>query len=97
MAQINIYADCGSESPTKTYTARRLLSGVAIKVMKVAEEIEKKKSVAEQYAAILEIVKIVFPQISDEEVECIDTAELMPFLRDVCNINSAELDKATKN
>lgn len=96
MAQINIYKDCSSETPEKTYTCRRVLLGIAHKFAGLVSEMEG-KTYGEQIDKIGEIVKIVFPEITDEELAGIDSAELKIFFREVMAMAQGKLEEAQKN
>lgn len=96
MARINIYKDCESTEPTKTYTCNRLLLNAAQRAAKLAEDMEG-KSYTEQIKMIGEIVKAVFPQVTDDEIELIDITELQVFFKDIMKMAAGNLDNAQKN
>lgn len=97
MVELKIYADCSGEEATKTYKAVRLLSGTLMKVAKEAEKIDTKASITEQYSAILNIIKIVFPSITDEEIASIDSSDLLPFYKSLIGMANGSMVEAQKN
>ena len=96
MAQINIYKNCTAEKPEKTYTCRRVLVGIAHKFAGLVNDMEG-KTYAEQIDKIGEIVKIVFPEITDEEIAGINSAELKAFFKDVMEMAQGKLQESQKN
>ena len=96
MAVLNIYKDCSSEEPTNKSECRRILYGVAMKTLAIGENMQE-KSESEQFAMIGEIIKTIFPKITDEELLCTDIAELKAFCRDIFSMAAHEVDKAQKN
>lgn len=96
MATLNIYKDCSSEEPTNKYECRRILYGVAMKTLKIGEDMQE-KSESEQFAMIGDIIKMIFPKITDEELLCTDIAELKTFCRDIFSMAANEVEKAQKN
>ena len=97
MAQLNIYADCTSNKPSKVYECKRLLTGFTLKVYAVADELKGKKQPIEQYKLLIDFVRELFPQMTEEEALCIDTSELMPFFRELMQMPSGAMAKAQKN
>ena len=97
MAQLNIYADCTSDAPSKVYECKRLLTGFALKINAVVEEMKGKKKQMEQYELLLNFVRELFPQMTEEEALCIDTRELMPFFNELMKMPSGAMAKAQKN
>lgn len=96
MAQLNIYKDCSSTKPSKTYECRRLLFGVAKKALSLAEAMNG-KSEADQFSMLSEIIQVIFPDITDEDIECMDIAEMKGFVSEVFSMSVNELKKAQKN
>ncbi len=97
MAQLNIYADCTSDKPSKVYECKRLLTGFTLKVYEVADELKGKKQPIDQYKRLIAFVRELFPQMTEEEAACIDTSELMPFFRELMAMPSGTMAKAQKN
>lgn len=97
MAQLNIYADCTSDAPSKVYECKRLLTGFALKINAVADEMKKKKQQIEQYELLLNFIKELFPEMTEEEALCIDTRELMPFFNELMAMPRGAMVKAQKN
>ena len=96
MAQLNIYEDCASEKPTKTYTCRRVLAGVIQKITKFVEEMDGKTN-AEQLAMLGDFARLIFPQITDDELAGIDILELQDFFKDILKMAQGKIEDAKKN
>lgn len=78
-AVLNIYKDCTSEEPTKTYTCKRLLLGVSKKVQALSDKMNG-KSEEEQEAITVDILKTIFPHFEDADFEYIDPTEWLQFV-----------------
>lgn len=96
MAQLNIYKDCSSDKPSKTYECRRLLFGVTQQALALAEEMQG-KSQADQFKMIGEFIQVIFPDITDEDIACMDIAEMKSFVSDVFSMSVNGLKNAQKN
>lgn len=78
--KINVYADCTSEEPSKTYTIRRILFKTAKELGALqAESAEADESKQEEYT--LKMLKTVFPNFEDEDLNGVDPIELGQFFR----------------
>lgn len=95
-AKLNIYADCTSEKPTKTYVCRRLLLKVSKKVASLVEGMNG-KSESEQEAITIDVIKTIFPEFKDEEFEGIDPVEWLDFIKDISKETNDILTVAQKN
>ena len=95
-AKLNIYADCTSEEPTKTYVCRRLLLKVSKKVSALAEGIDKQSS-QEQEQTTIEIIKTIFPEFKDEELDYINPVEWLEFINQINAETNKILVNAQKN
>ena len=95
-AKLNIYADCTSEEPTKTYVCRRMLLKVAKKVASMTSNMDK-KSEDEQEQITLDVLKTIFPDFKDEDLEGIDPAEYMRFVEAIGFETNQILQIAQKN
>lgn len=94
-ATLNIYKDCTSEEPTKTYTCRRLLLGVSKKVQSLSDNMSG-KSEAEQEAITLDILKTIFPNFENDDFNYIDPTEYMEFVRAIANETNEIINNAAK-
>ena len=90
-ARLNIYADCTSEKPTKTYVCRRLLLKVSKKVASLVEGMNDKTE-AEQEAITVDV-----PEFKDEEFEGIDPIEWLDFIKEISKETNDILTVAQKN
>ena len=95
-ARLNIYADCTSEKPTKTYVCRRLLLKVSKKVASLVEGMNDKSEV-EQEAITLDVIKTIFPEFKDEEFDGIDPIEWLDFIKEISKETNDILTVAQKN
>lgn len=95
-AKLNIYADCTSEKPTKTYVCRRLLLKVSKKVASLVEGMNDKPE-SEQEAITIDVIKTIFPDFKDEEFEGIDPIEWLDFIKEISKETNEILTVAQKN
>lgn len=95
-AKLNIYADCTSEKPTKTYVCRRLLLKVSKKVASLVEGMNDKPE-SEQEAITIDVIKTIFPEFKDEEFEGIDPIEWLDFIKEISKETNEILTVAQKN
>lgn len=94
-ATLNIYKDCTSEEPTKTYTCRRLLLGVSKKVQSLSDNMNG-KSEAEQEAITLDILKTIFPNFENDDFNYIDPTEYMKFVEAIAAETNEIVNNAAK-
>lgn len=95
-AKLNIYADCTSEKPVKTYVCRRLLLKTSKKVSALAEQM-KGKTEEEQEALTIDVIKTIFPDFKDEEFDGLDPVEWLNFVNEINKETNAILQVAEKN
>jgi len=95
-AKLNIYADCSTEEPTKTYVCRRLLLKVSKKVSALAEGLNE-KSAQEQEQATIEIIKTIFPDFEDKDFDYLDPVEWLEFVNQITAETNKILSNAEKN
>lgn len=94
-ATLNIYKDCSSEKPTKSYTCRRLLYGVSKKVQALSDNM-KGTSEKEQEALTLDIIKTIFPNFEDDDFNYIDPQEWLKFVEDIGRETNQIVNNAAK-
>ena len=94
-AVLNIYKDCSSEQPTKTYTCRRLLLGVSKKIQSLSENMQGKTE-EEQEALTLDILKTIFPNFETEDFEFVDPNEYMEFVKAIATETNEIVMSAAK-
>lgn len=95
-AKLNIYADCSSETPTKTYVCRRLILKVSKKVGALIESLEGKNE-AEQEQITIDVIKTIFPDFKNEEFEYLDPQEWLMFVTQITSETNNILENAQKN
>ena len=92
--KINIYKDCSSEAPSKTYVIRRILFKTAKELGSLQEEA---KTTEDQEAITLKMLQCVFPEFTKEDLEGVDPIELGPFFRELGQETSKVVADAQKN
>lgn len=90
--KLNVYADCTSEEPTKSYTVRRILFKTAKELGTLQKESENATD-DQQIEITLKMLKCVAPDFKDEDLDGIDPVELGAFFRDL----GAEVHEIVKN
>ena len=94
-AVLNIYADCASEKPTKTYVCRRLLLGVSKKVQSLCENLDG-KSAEEQERITLDILKTIFPNFDTADFDGVDPVEYAAFVAAIAAETNEIIENAAK-
>lgn len=94
-AVLNIYKDCSSEQPTKSYICRRLLLGVSKKVQSLSENMNG-KSEEEQERITLDILKTIFPNFENDDFNYIDPTEYMEFVKEIAAETNEIVENAAK-
>lgn len=94
--KINIYGDCTSEKPVKTYTVRRLLFKTAKELGALREE-SAAASDNDQEKITLAMIKCVIPDFEDADFDGVDPLELGAFFRDLGAEISTIVQNAAKN
>ena len=90
--RINVYGDCTSEAPTKTYTVRRLLFKTAKELGALQAEAQA-ASDDDQMAYALKMIKVIVPDFEDADFDGIDPVELGEVFRTL----GAEIGGVMKN
>jgi hypothetical protein len=94
--KINVYGDCTSEEPTKSYTVRRLLFKTAKELGTLQEE-TKNASEKEQEKITLKMLQAVIPEFTEEDLQGVDPFELVAFFRTIGAEINGVVAKAEKN
>ena len=94
-ATLNIYKDCTSEKPTKSYVCRRLLFGASQKIQALSDSMEG-KSEAEQTEINLDILKTIFPHFVEDDFNYIDALEWLDFVNEIGKETSKIINYAAK-
>ena len=94
-AVLNIYKDCTTEEPTKTYVCRRLLLGVSKKVQSLSDNMEGKTE-EEQERITLDILKTIFPDFENSDFDYIDPNEYMEFVKAIAAETNEIVENAAK-
>lgn len=94
--KINVYADCSSEKPSKTFVIRRILFKTAKELGTLQDESQKAKS-EEQEAYTLKMLQCVLPDFKEEDLNGVDPIELGTFFRELGTEVSKVVEEAQKN
>lgn len=81
-AILNVYKDCTSEEPIKTYVCNRLTLGVSKKVQSLSDNL-KEKDASEQQDIIIDVLKAIFPNFEEEDFNGIDPVEYAEFIKTI--------------
>ena len=93
--KINVYSDCTSDKPTKTYTIKRILFKTAKQLSEIQEE--SKAEGADDEALTLKMLKAIIPDFQDEDIDGIDPIELGTFMKEVGSAINGIVESAQKN
>lgn len=93
--KINIYGDCTSVKPTKTYVIRRILFKTAKELSAIQEE--SKNAQGQEVEMTIKMLKAVIPDFKDEDIDGIDPTELGEFFKKVGSEISGIVKDAEKN
>ncbi len=94
-AVLNVYKDCTSDKPTKTYTCKRLLLGVSKKIQSLSDNL-KGKTEQEQEQITIDILKTIFPNFDSEDFNYIDPTEYMTFVAAIASETNEIVTNAAK-
>lgn len=95
-AILNIYKDCTSEEPSKTYVCKRLLLGVSKKVQALSENMAEKDA-KEQEEITIDILKTIFPNFDADDFNYIDPVEYFSFIKEISSETNKIMGNAIKN
>ena len=95
-ATLNIYKDCTSEKPTKTFTCRRLTLGVSKKVQSLSDKMVGKTE-EEQEQITIEILKSIFPDFETDDFNGLDPTEYLRFVNEIQKETTEIIENAAKN
>ncbi len=91
--KLNIYNDCTSEEPTKTYVIRRIL----MKTAKQLDVINQNVKNGDETDSILKMLKCVIPNFQDEDLDGVDPTEFANFMKQVGKEIHSIMANAQKN
>lgn len=92
--KINIYGDCTSEKPSKTYVIRRILFKTAKELTAIQEE---SKEEGKEVELTLKMLQCVIPDFQKEDLDGIDPTELGSFFRQIGAEIQGVIANAQKN
>lgn len=92
--KINIYGDCTSEKPSKTYVVRRILFKTAKELTAIQEQ---SKEEGKEVELTLKMLQCVIPDFQAEDLDGIDPTELGSFFRQIGAEIQGVIANAQKN
>ena len=94
--KINVYNDCTSDKPSKTYEVRRVLFKTAKRLGALRDE-SAKASDEDQEKITLKMLQAIIPEFTAEDLDGVDPVELGDFLRNIGGEVNAVIADAAKN
>lgn len=94
--KINIYGDCTSDEPIKTYVVKRILFKTATEISALSKE-SAAKGDNEQMDLVLKMLKTIFPDFEDDDINGIDPLEFGAFMRKFSSAMNGVVANAEKN
>ena len=94
--KLNVYKDCQSEEPSKVYTCRRILFKTATELGEL-QTLSSKADLSEQKGIMVKMLKCVFPDFVDEDLEGMDPIEIGDFFKSLGSEVNKVVDQAEKN
>ena len=89
IAQLKIYADCSSPEPTKTYDMLRTTTKVTKRMADFQVKYEKVSPTDADHEEVMadldDLLKTIFPTLTDEELEDTSVEDKMDFVWAVVN------------
>lgn len=93
---INVYNDCTSDKPKKTYSIKRILFKTAKELTAIQSQ-SKTSTDEEQTELTLKMLQTVIPEFTAEDLDGVDPFELGEFFRSIGAEINAVVAKAEKN
>lgn len=94
--KLNVYGDCTSEKPIKTYVVRRLTFKTAKRLGALQEESKTSKN-DEQEEITLKMFKEVIPEFDASDLDGLDPVEVGEFFKSLSSGISQVVANAQKN
>lgn len=94
--KLNVYKDCQSEKPSKVYTCRRILFKTATELGELQAQ-SSKSDLSEQQGIIVKMLKCVFPDFVDKDLEGMDPIEIGNFFKSLGSEVNEVIAVAQKN
>lgn len=94
--KLNVYADCQSEEPIKVYSCKRILFKTATKLTDLQTKSKSAKD-EDQTKIMVEMLKCVFPDFVDEDLEGMDPYEIGKFFMSLGSEINQVVNNAQKN
>lgn len=89
IAQLKIYADCSSAEPTKTFDMLRVSTKVTKRMADFQAKYDKLTPTADDYEEVINdldnLIRTIFPSITDEDLEDASIDDKMDFVYQVVN------------
>lgn len=97
IAELNIYKNCSDEKPMKTYTIRRMPSYITAKMTDILTKLEKNLTNEEAMKEFDTLFKMLFPEITDEELQLADFGDKMKVIYAIAENYNNIGSRALKN
>lgn len=94
--KINVYNDCTTEGPSKTYEVRRVLFKTAKRLGALRDESAKEPD-EKQEEITLKMLQAIIPEFTAEDLDGVDPVELGDFLRNIGAEVNTVISDAAKN
>ena len=94
--KINVYADCSSAEPSKTFVIRRILFKTAKELGTLQDEAQKAEA-EDQEKYTLKMLQCILPDFKEEDLNGVDPMELGAFFRELGTEVAKVVAEAQKN
>lgn len=96
LAVLGIYDSCDAAEPSKEFKLYQITFNASKAALALAEKAEKVGQ-EEQEALMLEMLQVIFPTLTAEDMGKVSGAELKAFMDVVRNGSNKELERVEKN
>ena len=93
--KLNIWADNSSKEPSKTYVINRILFKTAKELASISEEAKNEEN--DPIGMTCKMLKVVFPDFKDEDIDYIDPIEFGEVMQEITKSVKAVMANAQKN
>lgn len=101
IAELKIYEDCSSEEPTAVYTMYRTTTRVSKQMADIQQKYANMQATADNYEEVMQdldnLLKSIFPKMTDSELEALSVEEKMDFVWAITNHFNQVANRALKN
>lgn len=101
IAELKIYEDCSNPEPTKTYPLYQITTRVSKQMADFKDKYDNFKATADDYDEVMndlnDLIRKVFPKITDEELENTSLENKMEFVWATVHHFNGIANKTLKN